>query len=405
MPTRKLRILYVDETTGFGGGMVALRNLVAALDPAKYEAAIALRAENARVRAYLRDKLPRGVKVFAVRRWAFSQPAWPRRLGAQGAALAARAQWLLTFLADGLPTALRIASVAKRWKADAIHTNEQLLTNVAGILAARLAGVPCFSHNRMFGVNARLARYFLPLVAHCFAISEFIRKDLILGGASPSRITVVYDGVDLDQFSPGACAADVRREMGITPDRCVAGIFGRLVEWKGHEFFLRALALALREAPSLFGMVVGDTSPRGGPLMQRLKGLCRELGIGDRLVFTGYRTDVARLMSATQIVVAPSVEPEPAGLVNFEAMALSRPIIATRVGGIPELVADGVNGLLISVGDVAGFAEALVRLAKDRELAARLGGEGRRIVEQRYTARRYAEGVSKVYDRILGGRR
>jgi glycosyltransferase involved in cell wall biosynthesis len=87
--------------------------------------------------------------------------------------------------------------------------------------------------------------------------------------------------------------------------------------------------------------------------------------------------------------------------VNFEAMAASRPIIATRVGGIPEIVQDGVNGLLISVGDVAGFAQAILSLARDPGLAGRMGEEGRRIVERRFTNSMYAHLVSKTYTRIL----
>ena len=410
MKRRKLRILYVDETIGFGGGMVALRNLVAALNPAKYEAAIVVRAENRKVLAYLRDNLPDGIRIFPISRWTPS-PGAPllrgantllsRALGKKGRALLGRAQWLLGLIGDALPTALRIASIAKRWKADAIHTNEQILSNVAGILAAKVAGVACFSHNRMFGLPPRMAQHFIPWVTHFFAISDYIKRDLEQGGVPPSLITVVYDGVDLAQFSEQRSPSRTRAELAIPPECCVAGIFGRMVEWKGHEFFLKAFARACAQVPGLIALVVGDTSPPGGPLMQRLKAQAVALGIHDRVRFVGYRTDIARLMSATHIVVVPSVEPEPAGLVNFEAMAVSRPIIGTRIGGIPELVQDGVNGLLISAGDVEGFAEAILRLTRDPGLARRMGEEGRRIVERRFTNQMYADLVSKTYATIL----
>jgi glycosyltransferase involved in cell wall biosynthesis len=180
------------------------------------------------------------------------------------------------------------------------------------------------------------------------------------------------------------------------------GIFGRVVEWKGHDFFLKALAIACRQDPSLLGIIVGDTSPPGGRLMKGFKALTAELGIQDRVLFTGYRTDVARLMSATDIVVVPSVEPEPASLVLFESMAMGRAIVATGVGGTPELIADGRNGLLISVGDVEGFAKAILRLSADKELGRQLGVQGRRMAEERFTTQICARDVSRVYEAVLG---
>ena len=413
MKRRRLRILYVDETLGFGGSMVALRNLVAALDPARYTGGVAVRADNDTVLHYLQRNLPEHVRIFPIRRrtfaWLppfqrFAERILSRLMGARALSLTGRAKGFFTLLADSLPAALQMASIAKRIKADGIHTNEQLTTNIAGILAARIAGVPCFSHNRMHGFSRRLSKHLIPLVAYCFAVSEFIKNNMVEAGVPSSKVSVVYDGVDLQRFT-GNCAPDeARKEFGIRPDRCLVGIFGRVVEWKGHEIFLRALALASRQDDSLMGFVVGDSSPPGDSFMQRMKAMAKELGIGDRVVFTGYRTDVVRLIAATQIVVVPSVGPEPASLVLFEGMAMSRPLIATRIGGTPELVTDGENGLLIPVGDVEAFAVAMLRLSRDREFAQRLGKNGRHIVEQQFTIQKYAEGISKVYDRFLNPR-
>lgn len=410
MISRKLRILYVDETTGFGGGMVGLRNLIAGLDQVKYVPAVIVRADNTAMRAYLRENLPRGVRAFPVRRrdflWLPSVEEGVARvlcgvLGPRGRRFAGRARWAAGFLLDALPAALEIAAIARKWKADAIHTNEHLTTNVAGIVAARLAGIPCFCHNRMVSFPAGLARRLVPLVAHCFAMSEFIKKDMVARGVPAGMISVVYDGLDLRKVFVGDAREPARREVGFGVERCIVGIFGRIVEWKGHEFFLRAFALASREVPNLCGLVVGDTSSPNGPLMKGLRRLLVQLGISDQVLMMGYRTDVSRLMSATDIVVVPSVEPEPFGLVNLEAMAVSRPVIATRLGGVPEVVKDGENGLLISVGDVEAFAQAIVRLSRDPAYAEQLGRQGRRIVEQRFTHELLAQGVSQEYDRVL----
>ncbi len=411
MQQRKLRILYVDETAGFGGGMVGLRNLAAGLDPDWFEAGIAMRAQNKAVLSYLRRNLPAGINIWAIRRWDIPRPAFLQADAAQGLlsrkarALLSQAHWGMNFLADTVPAALRMASIAKRWHADAIHTNEQLLTNIAGVLASAFAGIPCFSHTRMYGIRARLARFFIPFVAHFFAMSDFIKNDLLGGGVPPEKISVVHDGVDLDQFQESGSGEDVRKELGIAPNRCVVSIFGRLVPWKGHAFFLNALAAASRRDPSLVGLIAGDTSPPGGPLMRQLKALAQSLEIRQRVLFLGYRTDVPRLLSASHIVVVPSIEPEPAGLVNYEAMAMARPVIATRVGGIPEWIIDGENGLLIAPNDVEGFTAAILRLSRDPDLARRMGRRGRDIVERQFTIRAYAEAVSREYERVLRGRR
>lgn len=312
-----------------------------------------------------------------------------------------RFEWMHQLLFDVLPAAVRIAAIARRWRADAIHTNEQLLSNLAGILASKLAGLPCFSHNRMWGVSPRLIKFFGPMVAHCFAVSEFIRRDLIAGGVPASKVSVAYDGVDLEKFAVREPVEDIRRELGIPAGACVLGLFGRVVEWKGHAFFLKALSSACEQDASLYGLIVGDTSPPGGPLLQGLRSLSQELGLRDRVLFTGYRTDVARLMTAADVIVVPSVEPDPFPGVILETMASSRPVIATRIGGIPEAIQDGENGLLIAVGDVGEFFKAILRLSREPQFAKALGRKGRNIAEQRFTTTALAQAVSTVYESII----
>jgi glycosyltransferase involved in cell wall biosynthesis len=165
--------------------------------------------------------------------------------------------------------------------------------------------------------------------------------------------------------------------------------------------FLRALAQVRRAVPRAKGIVVGGSVPYEPGYRDQLLALGQALGLSGNVAFHDYRPDVPRLMSALDVLVLPSVSPEPFGRVLIEAMAAGKPVVATDAGATPEVIDDGEQGLLVPANDAQSMAAAVTRLLLDSSLATSMGQKGRRRVEARFTAQHYVDGVQAIYREVL----
>jgi glycosyltransferase involved in cell wall biosynthesis len=192
-------------------------------------------------------------------------------------------------------------------------------------------------------------------------------------GRRASKMRVIHTGIELDRFEPGAWRDVARQELGYSPTQLVVGTVARLDdERKGIRGFLRSAAIAGREVDSLRFLIVGEGLHR--PAYEALAG---ELGIADRVTFAGWRSDVPRMLDAMDIFIMPSdFEGGPTSVI--EAMAMSQPVIATSVGMVPEIIEDGVSGVIVGPGDVQAMAQALCALAANADLRNAMGANARR---------------------------
>jgi glycosyltransferase involved in cell wall biosynthesis len=216
---------------------------------------------------------------------------------------------------------------------------------------------------------------------------------------------VIHNAVNLSEFAFAIDANQVRGEFGWTSQECVVGVVGRLDWWKGHGYFLEALAQVARQVPQVRGLIIGEPemTPRNWEYYQKLKAQTQSLGLEDRVIFTGFRDDVARLMSALDVVVLSSSAPEPFGRIVIEGMAAGKPVVATAAGGVPDIIDDGVNGLLVPLCDSTAMAGAILTLLTDGELARRVAEAGLRRVRERFTIPHHVAAVTGVYDALLDG--
>jgi glycosyltransferase involved in cell wall biosynthesis len=212
----------------------------------------------------------------------------------------------------------------------------------------------------------------------------------------PARaLSVVYNGVDMTQFAPQADRAAAREELGLAADNVVIGSVGRLSADKGgQDVLIRAVAEVRQAHPEVRLVFVGD-----GPLRVGLEALVSELGLGEVVRFTGQRADVARLLGAFDIFVLPSLR-EALPIAVIEAMAVRLPVVAARIGGIPEVVEDGGTGCLVPPGDVAALAAVLERLVGDPALVARLGAAGQARVQAQFTVEQMVRRVEHLYEEL-----
>ncbi len=239
---------------------------------------------------------------------------------------------------------------------------------------------------KMYGVLDRLVLRFFDRVA---AVSNPVAQRLRTAGVSAGRIRRIPNGIETLRFHNAR--PTLAEEIG-KRGRLLVGMVARVVKEKGPELLLRAAQSLTGRFPEALFALVGD-----GPAREEMEALARELGIGQRVIFTGARRDMPGVYASLDLCVLPSWN-EGLPLSVLEAMAAGVPVVTTRVGSLPEVVQPESTGLLIEPGDTTGLSGALARLLGDAELRNRLAQNGRRLVEERFSATRMAEEYIQVYE-------
>jgi glycosyltransferase involved in cell wall biosynthesis len=296
----------------------------------------------------------------------------------------------------------RLAREFRRRRVHIVHCADVAAAFGAG-LAGRLAGarVLCHVRNRHEGLSRR-DRSFLRLVGKFAFVSEDTRRKFGYK-VSPGRGVVVYDGIEVGPAEPEGSAGEVRREFGLGGEVKLIGMVARVSPQKDFLTLARAAARVVAEHPGARFMVVGDYEEANRGHYEEVRRALAAAGVEPYFVFTGFRADVARLMSAFDVfVLCTNFEGLP--LVILEAMARGRPVVATAVDGIPEIVRDGRTGLLHPHGDADALAARLLALLGDEAYAARLGAAGREFVKMEWSRERFAADMVRLYRGVLGAR-
>lgn len=269
-------------------------------------------------------------------------------------------------------TVIKLARLIKKHHFDVVHTHLST-ASLLGAFAARLAGVPSVAH--VHGMNTATCFRYSTLV---IAVSHAVKKHLCAQGMDENKIRVIHNGVDLTHFTPVPLAeARSKQQYSQVP---TFGVFGRLSSEKGQRVALEAMFILLKDHPGARLIFAGEGYERPD-----LEEAALALGIRDNVEFRGFIRDIRPLMSACDAVLVPSIK-EGFGLAAVEAMALERPVIATMVGGLPEIVVDGETGFLVPPNDPAALAEQMGEIIADSARAAEIGAQGRARVEQCFDA-------------------
>jgi protein-tyrosine-phosphatase len=230
------------------------------------------------------------------------------------------------------------------------------------------------------------------------AVSKNLADSLRRSGFWPGMVTAIHNGTaPIPPVSPEV-RARVRRELNVPADALLIGTVGRLVPVKGHVDLVRAIALAQPKMPHAKLLIAGD-----GPLLGELCAMAGRLGVDQHCIFTGHRADVHQLLAAMDVFVLPSLS-EGIPMALLEAMSLGLPVVATRVGGIPEVVRDRVTGLLVPAGDDRALAEACLELARYPDWAAEIAAAGQRFVAEEYTQERAGRALADTYRSLCRAR-
>lgn len=298
----------------------------------------------------------------------------------------------------------RLTAYLRRIGADLVHTQLEI-ANILGNISAKLLRLPsvCTIHvlpSLQVKAKTRLHQKVEWFVLRHFcnqviSVSEEARRHhLEVSGTAAGQVVTLYNGIDLSPFAGIDAAREreaVREELGIPQQASVLTTVAVLRPPKGLEFMIRALPAIIASGAEPYYLIVGDGAHR-----KILEEEVRRAGVEDRVIFAGMRTDIPRLLAASDIFVLPSLT-EALPTVLAEAMAARLPVIASRVGGIPEMISPGVNGLLVEPEDVSGLAQACLQLLRDPGMRARLGEGGAEIVQGKFNICQQVDELEQLY--------
>jgi len=305
-----------------------------------------------------------------------------------------------------LRAARRFQELLRGYRIQLLHTY-LVSANVYGTLVGRLARVPLIVTSRRdmgFSRTWRLAlleRWLVNgLADRIVTVCEGVRRRATREfGVEPEKVVTIPNGIDPMAWFPRPPDPALREACGIAADDRVVGIVSVLTPVKGHRYFLEAAMRVAWDRPAVKFLVVGD-----GPLRTDCERLARELGIGDRVIFAGSQPDTAPYLALMDVVVCSSLS-EGMSMSLLEAMAMAKPVVATRVGGNPEVVADGATAILVPARDGLALAKQILRLLDEPETARRMGQAGRARVEREFDVRAMVRRMEDLYTALLRGPR
>lgn len=371
MTDRRYNILFIQGVTRMGGSIRGLLNLLVRMDRQRFSPVVATSAYGEFTAELKQRDIPFRVVPMGMWRKVMSWPA--------------------------IPFSLRtLRRIITRTPVHLLHANT-LWDHPYAIFSAWGLGIPTICHIRGSWTPDKIRKYFLHRASRLVTVSRALTAGF--PRAVAQRVQVVYDGVDLERFHPCRTGEPVRDELGIEKDQLVVGMVSRLDPLKGQDTLIRAVGILQRDFPRLILLLAGETSVRDRWYRSHLEQLARELCPLGRVIFMGTRGDIDGVTNAMDVAALPSRD-EGFGLTMVEAMASGKPVVATAVGGIPEVVEDGVTGFLVPSGDPQALARALQTLLSNPGLRIAMGQAGRRRAENLFDIKAHVHAMENVYQEL-----
>lgn len=304
----------------------------------------------------------------------------------------------------GIYSVYTLARLIKQDNYDLVHTHGYV-AGFIGRLAALAAGQRLLVHT----VHNCWPGSFSPLVLYCgkkmeaylsqctdriIVVSEYLKKELIASGVSAHKISTVYNGIDLPPVDP-LDRNRIRMSLRLPPHSFVIGTVARLIPAKGVDLFITALSAVKKINPQVKGIIVGD-----GPARAELQNLAASVGAAGDILFLGHRDDVPALLAAFDLFVLASRE-EGFGISVLEAQHAGLPVIASRAGGLPEIISHGDNGLLFPVGDHGALADLISLLVNNPDYRRTLAEAGQKKAQEQYTCDRMVNSTLQLYEELF----
>ncbi len=370
-----MNILYISMFSHIGGGEISLLTLINNLDRSKFTPYVVCYEYGPFIRRLQENK----INFVIIRR---------------------------TSCLANFTLVVRLASFIKKNAINLIHVNG---LDIRAAAAAALAGVPMVGHLRVIYPFSWVDRLSGRLARRVIMVSQAVRKHFCIKSAALyQKGIVIPNAVDL---SAGLVPVDLRQEYHLAADSLLIGIVGRFDAFKGHDVFIEAAACLKQRGVIAKFILIGETVVSKQPQIEYLadvRRLIEQRGLTDDVIFTGFRPDVLNVIAGLNMLIVPTqkdctrsyIRTEGFGRVAVEAMAVGVPVIVSRAGGLPEIVEDGVSGLVVEPADARGFADAALSLLEDPGKREAIVANARQRFEALYTAPVHARAVEKIYESI-----
>lgn len=311
-----------------------------------------------------------------------------------------------------LDSAIKLALLIRKEGIGLIHSHTPLGGTVLSRLAGCLTGIPVITHCHMPDNmrNIPLIRQYQFLLNWCtsrmhscvkiIAVSVWVKEQIIKQGASSKKISVIYNGIDLNNNRVRRSPLEIRKEFGLQTSQKIVGQVSRLCESKGQHILIQAARKVINEKPDTAFLLIGEDLERKGKYKKTLKALAEDLGLRKEIIFTDYRSDIRDLMNAFDLFVLPSLI-EGLPLVLLEAMAEKKPVIATSVAGNPEVVIDGETGTLIPPQEPDKLAEAILYHLNNHGMSEKMGQMGHERVKRFFPLSMMLDKTMQIYEEVL----
>lgn len=409
---RQYNVLYVegnlDQT--IGGSYYSLYYLIRGLDKTRYKPYVIFYGTHDLIQDF--QNICKDVIIFPIPD-KYKLGAWIRskiKYNALHSLLSIPvkfSQKILNGLIFSVYPVFKYYKVLRKLNIDIVHLNNAVWVNHEWILAVKLAGIKCISHQR--GIeDSRIPRpsfFYIKLLDAVISVSNAVKTNLEKKGLKCKKSIVIYNALDVKDFVPEKSKEEFCQELGIKDKFPIIGIVGNIRPWKGQEIVLKAVNLLKDDFPNLLCLIIGTASANAKDKIyyDNLKKYIEEENLENNVLFTGYRKDMAACINALDIFVHASIEPEPFGRVILEGMALGKPIIATNIGGVPEIIIDGVTGILVPPNDFEAMANAISCFLEKPKLTKTMGDKAKERLENNFTAKLMAEETARLYETLLCG--
>jgi len=364
------RILYIHGISGIGGAEKDLLRLLERFDRQQFEPFVVCPSDGPLVKELEQLKVPVYPK---------SLPSWRKLKDIFALPFAA---WALFKLIRDL-------------KINLVHANDYWWGPISYI-ASRLAHVPCVVHIRQEVEPRRIKQYWFKKPTRMIAVSDRIRNVVIESGVDPAHVTVIYSGINTSLTVNSDAGKKIREQYRLADNQPVIGTVANLFQRKGYEYLIPAIVEVRRKIPDLHCLIIGEGDPNYYALLMEM---VQKQGLNQAITFTGFQSAVLAHIAAMDIFVLPSLM-EGFGIVLLEAMMMGKPIVATNVGGIPEIVDDTVTGFLVPQRDSSALAQRILCLLENQKLREQLGSKGKSRVVELFSIDRTVRQLETLYGEL-----
>jgi len=387
------KILIIDSASEIGGAEIFLLRFLEKLDKKKYIPQFLLLQKEGKLSNEL---LKMGYKITNV---SINFSVWRK-----GQSKFNTIKLIISGI-KSIPQLLQTALMIKRMKIDIIQTSCNK-SHIFGTVLAFFTGIPVLwtlhdfiSKEHFPFLLRKLLVFFSFFAGRIIAFSDAVSRQFACEGAPPEKIVTIHHGIDADNFR-GKAKGNIRKELGIPESKKVITLIGRISYWKGQEYFVKGIPKIIARYPDALFLIVGDAIFGETAVKQKIEKLIIDMGLTDYCIMTGWRNDIPDILKETDILVHASSSPEPFGLILLEGMAMGKPVIATKAGGVAEIVVNDVTGLLVSPADSNAIADAVIYILSNPETGGKMGRAGQERVERLFDVKIMVKKIEKVYDEI-----